>query len=151
MAVNPTTVDHVGFTVSDLDRSIEWYTQVLGLVLGAQADGSGDVVAELLEVPDVSLKAAFLTVGGQRLELTQFLQPAGKPYTQSNNEAGATHACFLVEDLDATYERMVELGVSTNAPPIYQEQGDLKGYGVLYFRDPDGIQMELFQRPPDAD
>jgi catechol 2,3-dioxygenase-like lactoylglutathione lyase family enzyme len=63
------------------------------------------------------------------------------------------HLCFEVHDLEAAYRDLVNQGVHVNAPPVVLQSGDgveagsLAGTKILYLRDPDGIQLELFELP----
>ncbi len=136
-------VQHVGITVSDLERSLAWYSSVLGVVEEFRAAGSGPVVSELMQVENADVTAVFLRVGGMFVELLQH-KTEGRPFDRKNNDIGAMHLCFHVADVDAAYEALRAEGVNVNAPPLYNEEGRLKGVGVLYFRDPDGVQFEFF-------
>ena len=60
---------------------------------------------------------------------------------------GNAHICFVVEDLAALYERLMEKGVNTISPPVEVDTGVNTGGSSLYLYDPDGITLELFQRP----
>jgi catechol 2,3-dioxygenase-like lactoylglutathione lyase family enzyme len=146
LPVEPLAFDHIGLTVPDLERSVEWYTKLFGLGAGPRADGSGEVVSDLLEVPGTDLRAAFLEAGPHKLELTEFRSPAGKPFTRSNNEIGANHPCFIVDDIEAVTKDLLDGGGHANGE-VLPAVGDLQGYKVLYFRDPDGLQLEMFELP----
>jgi catechol 2,3-dioxygenase-like lactoylglutathione lyase family enzyme len=140
-------VHHVGITVSDLDRSLEWYGRILGLMESMRSGGSGPEVSEIMQVPDADVTAVFLRVGDVFVELLQH-KPSGRPFDRRNDDTGAVHVCFLVDDVDAAYAALKEEGVSLNAPPLHPTEGALEGWGVIYFRDPDGIQLECFSPPP---
>ncbi len=66
------------------------------------------------------------------------------------------HLCFEVDDLDAAHRDLVSRGVYVNADPAVLQDGDgvdagpLAGTKILYLRDPDGIQLELFELPDDT-
>jgi catechol 2,3-dioxygenase-like lactoylglutathione lyase family enzyme len=146
-ALAPATgVHHVGLTVSDLDRSIEWYGKVLGLRETMRSGGSGPIVSELMQVPDADVTAVFMKIGDVHVELLHH-KTDGRPFDRNNNDIGAMHMCFLVDDVDAAYEALKKEGIELNAPPLYNTAGALEGWGVLYFRDPDGVQLEFFSRP----
>jgi catechol 2,3-dioxygenase-like lactoylglutathione lyase family enzyme len=144
-------VHHVGIPVSDLDRSVAWYTSVLGLVANKAARSTGELISRAVEVPDADMRVAFLGVGDHvLLELLEYTNPRGIPYELRNCDVGSVHVCFEVDDIRASYAEMTETGVSFNHPPIQigEEGGELAGYWFVYFRDPDGIQLELFQVRP---
>jgi len=142
---------HVGIPVSDLERSLAWYKDVLGIVsANITGEGSGEMLEQMLEVPGADLKAAFVQVDANtQFELLQWKTPASEPFTQRNCDIGAVHICFEVEDIHAAYEQLKEKGVHINAAPALLDGtgGDLDGHWFCYFRDPDGVQLELMQLP----
>lgn len=142
---------HVGIPVRSIEASLPFYEKVLGLGdTGIRAGGSGEVISEALRVPEADVSVAFLRVGEHVLvELLEYASP-GEPYTMRNCDVGAVHVCFEVDDIAAAYEELKEAGVSLHHEPIEldAEAGGLAGYKFLYFRDPDGITLELFELPP---
>jgi methylmalonyl-CoA epimerase len=148
---SPQKLHHVGIPVSDLERSAQWYEDVLGVVSANIAGaGSGEVLSQVLEVPDADLRAAFVKVGDHTMfELLQYNSPAPEPYTLRNSDVGAIHICFEVDDIQAAHDQLKAKGVHINHPPVPLDGtgGDLDGYWFCYFRDPDGVQLELMQEP----
>src|SRR5579872_4757084 len=71
-------VQHIGIPVSNLERSLEWYAKVLGIVETFRVDGSGPEVSELLQVEKADLTAVFLRVGDLFIELLEHRNP-GRP------------------------------------------------------------------------
>jgi catechol 2,3-dioxygenase-like lactoylglutathione lyase family enzyme len=142
---------HIGIPVSDLERSIAWYERVLGLALNKRAQSSGAGVALAVEVPEAQMNVAFLAVGDHLLlELLEYTHPRGRPYDLANCDVGAVHVCFEVDDILAAYADLTAAGIAFNHAPIElgPDAGNLEGYWFAYFRDPDGIQLELFQLAP---
>mgnify|MGYP001484032521 CR=1 FL=1 len=68
-------------------------------------------------------------------------------HNYSNEQISAMHLCFEVDDIEAAVARMKEIGIEPEGEPIYFEESDgLKagfGTGVVYFKDPDGTNLEL--------
>ena len=139
---------HTGYTVSDLDRSLAFYRDVLGCEVIATQEKQGGYLAAIVGYPDAHVRMAHLRVpGGEHvIELFQYLSPAGGRADVEPRNVGASHLCFLVDDLYAVYEQLVEQGVTSFvSPPVQVDTGiNTGGFGV-YLRDPDGITVEIFQ------
>lgn len=147
---------HVSFTVRDLDASVEWYTQVLGLEYVRGQVQHNAYTAALVGFPDAHLKVAQLRVPGQtiplsrhHIELVEYVHPRGEDIPLDTNRAGVGHWAFIVDDIHAEFERLKRRGVKFKAAaPVAIEQGVNKGGYTIYFTDPDGITLELLQPPP---
>lgn len=152
-ALTPTKLHHVGITVRSLDRSVPWYRDVLGIVdANITGGGEGPEISKAIRVEGASLSFAFMAVGDVKLELLQFDTPASADFAGRTCDVGALHICFQVDDIEATYAALTAIGVEFNAPPIRlgAENGPLAGHAFAYFRDPDGIPLELFEVPAAA-
>lgn len=134
-------IPHFGLAVSDLERSLEFYHNALGLELVSKREVSGDHISAGVQVPDAQIKIALLEGGNAKLELLEYTNPIGQPFDRSNSDAGSAHVTFEVTDLQATYDRLQSLGVPCNAPPY--PSSFPKGTGWFYARDPDGITVEF--------
>ena len=140
------TIHHMGITVRNLEESMAFYSEAFGLQVVDRAVFSGDELAFVVQVPGAELEYAFMAGENAILELIEYKTPEGKPYELRNNDVGAAHCCFIVDDLDETYERLLAMGVAFNAPP--QTAPDIPPFNGLkytYFRDLNGITIELFQ------
>lgn len=136
------TVSHLGICVSDLERSLRFYCDGLGFAR-AESHAIGNEFADALEVPrDVALTSQFIRREGLSIELLSYRSPAahGKP-SQSRNQLGLTHLSFVVSDLDAAVERLVECGGTLLETTVTR----LEGIQLLFLSDPDGIRVELMQ------
>jgi catechol 2,3-dioxygenase-like lactoylglutathione lyase family enzyme len=142
-------VDHVGLTVSDLDRSIDFYTTMFECTVVVRQDKQGGYLAAIVGYPEASVRMAHLQPqgGGPRIELFEYLAPKSAPRELEPRNCGNAHVCFVVEDLAKLYEKLVEHKVTTISPPVEVDTGVNKGGAALYLHDPDGITLELFQRP----
>jgi catechol 2,3-dioxygenase-like lactoylglutathione lyase family enzyme len=141
---------HTCYTVSDLDRSVAFYRDVLGCEVMAEQEKEGGYLAAIVGYPDAHVRMAHLRVPGTEhvIELFEYLAPAGTRADVEPRNVGASHLCFLVDDLPALYEGLREKGVdSFVSPPVEVDTGVNKGGYALYLRDPDGISVELFQPP----
>lgn len=142
---------HTGYTVSNLDRSVAFYRDLLGCEVVATQEKEGGYLAAIVGYPDAHVRMAHLRVpGGEHvIELFEYLSPPGGRADVEPRNVGASHLCFIVDDLRALYERLRELGVTSFvSPPVEVDTGINRGGLALYLRDPDGITLELFQPPP---
>ena len=138
---------HVGITVKDLERSLQWYEHVFGLTREFVAHGSGPALSTAVGVPDAELSFGFLRLGSCVIELLSYDNPREEDFTRSNADVGSAHVCIDVPDLDAAYADLRGKGVDFLAPPLLIEDGPLKGCSFAYFKDPDGVTLELFETP----
>jgi catechol 2,3-dioxygenase-like lactoylglutathione lyase family enzyme len=146
----PSRLHHTGYTVSDLERSVAFYRDLLGCEVIATQEKEGGYLAAIVGYPDAHVRMAHLRLpGGEHvIELFQYLAPAGSRVDVEPRNVGASHLCFVVEDLRALYDRLREHGVdSFVSPPVEVDTGINTGGLALYLRDPDGITVELFQPP----
>ncbi len=122
-------IHHVSVTVTDIERSVPWYSELLGLTkLMEEAHPDGTGYAVVLGKPDWSMCVGLHT------------HPTNERERFSESRTGLDHVGFMVSgraELDAWESRLTELGVEHS--PI-NDQG---GYAVLVFRDPDNIQLEF--------
>jgi len=141
---------HTCYTVSSLDRSLAFYCDALGCEVLATQEKKGGYLAAIVGYPDAHVRMAHLSVpgSGHVIELFEYLTPQGDHADVEPRNVGASHLCFLVDDLPAFYEKLQESGVgSFVSPPVEVDTGINRGGYALYLRDPDGIMVELFQPP----
>jgi lactoylglutathione lyase len=147
---------HVSFTVSNLEASVKWYTEVLGLQFVRGQEQHNEYTSKLVGYPDAHLKVAQLRVPGQTIpisrhdvELVEYVHPRGEDIPLDTNRTGVGHWAFIVDDIHAEFERLSALGVKFKAErPVAIEHGVNKGGYAIYFTDPDGITLELLQPAP---
>lgn len=144
---------HYGFTVTDVDRSVAFYRDLLGLELVRVSERSNlPSYDTILGYPDVKLRIAILQhpVNEFILELVQYVNPAGQTRTLENKYVGAAHVAFEVDDVDAMYETLTTAGFGAiNAPTDVIRDG-VRVARAMYALDPDGISIEMFQEFEDV-
>ncbi|MFC6863345.1 VOC family protein [Halomicroarcula sp. GCM10025817] len=134
------TAHHFGLTVSDLDRAVEFYRDVLGLEVLTRFTVGGDAFATGVGVEDASAEFAHLDAGGARLELVEY-EPEGDARERPElNQPGATHPGLSVDDLDAVFEALPD-DVETVSDPQTTESGTT----IVFVRDPEGNLVELLE------
>ena len=139
---------HVGITVKDLDASIRFYHDVLGLDFVNEpspwfdAPGLGPAVG----VPGAELRQVSLKLGGTTLELLQYRAPeSATDRPLLSNNIGASHVAFLVHDIHATKAELEAKGISFYSDVNVVDEGVLAGWRWVYFEDPDGYPLELVE------
>jgi catechol 2,3-dioxygenase-like lactoylglutathione lyase family enzyme len=136
---------HVGVTVSDLDRSLRFYTGLGFILLHSPLLYSGKDLDMMVNVEGSELRTALLRAeDGTMIELVQYLEPKGREYHGRNCDTGSMHISFRVSDIDAIFAEMKNK-VHFNSEPSTVQEGPLKGIKFVYFTDPDGIALEFFQ------
>lgn len=140
-------VHHTCITVSDLERSIVFYRDVLGLelVLTEESERSQDDRSKSLGVAGAKVKLAILRAGNAQVELIEYVTARGRPYDRNNNDIGTMHIAFQVDDIEAVYQHLLEHGVRFTSPPATIPAGPMKGWRWTYFFDPDGVSLEIIQ------
>jgi catechol 2,3-dioxygenase-like lactoylglutathione lyase family enzyme len=140
-------VHHVGITVRDLEVSRAWYSRMFDLAPGPVNHGEGPELSQGVQVPDAELAFSMIAIGSTRIEFLQYRQPEGEDFDLRNCDVGAAHVCFEVSDIDAAVTDLTAKGVMFSGDPVEITEGALAGSRWVYFRDPDGIQLELWQSP----
>jgi lactoylglutathione lyase len=142
------STNHVGLCVSDLARSVAFYRDLLGFHV---AYDRGEVTAEymprLVGIPGARLKIVGLDVPGLHLDLIEYLAPKGTESAGSTADVGNVHIGFSVDDLWAAYRHLSAAGVRFKSEPVSPTTGPNKGGWAVYFVDPDGVTLEMIQRP----
>jgi catechol 2,3-dioxygenase-like lactoylglutathione lyase family enzyme len=141
-------VNHTSFTVSSLDRSIAFYQDVLGLELVTTIERRAPWIAVMTGLDGARLRIAALRSPGTEhvVELVEYEQPRGEQLTLPTNAVGCAHLGFVVDDIDAEYRRLRDAGVEFVSPPVRVTEPPSVGTRAAYFRDPDGIPLELQER-----
>ena len=139
---------HVGITVKDLDASIRFYHDVLGLPFSNEPSPWFDApeLGPAVGVPGAGLWQVSLLLGDTMLELLEYKSPPSDTTQplQSNN-IGASHVAFLVDDIHETVVDLSSKGISFFSDVNVVDEGVLAGWRWVYFADPDGYPLELVE------
>ena len=139
--------DHTGITVSNLECSLAFWSDVLGFELSHTAHQKGALAREITGVQGAEIKLAVLkTPSGHKIELLEYLAPADRKRVSNRPcDVGSVHVALLVEDLDAVLARIAASGWKAAGKPQTLTAGPNAGKRVVYVRDPDGLTIELMQ------
>ena len=141
--------DHTGITVSDLERSLAFWRNVLGFELSHRAHQTGELAAEITGVPGAEILIAVVKVLGHKIELLEYRAPSDRKHLQPRPcDVGSVHVALTVDDLDAVLEKIATSGWKTAGKPQTLKSGPNAGKRVIYVRDPDGTTIEFMQPPP---
>ena len=144
-----TGLDHVGFTVSDMDRSVEWYTIFFGEEPLLRKVWDVEYVSRIVGYPNCKMECAFWRLpGGTILELLKYLEPATGFVDMETYNTGNGHLCLQTGDLQADFDRLRDTVEFRDLEPVDIPWGPYTGGRACYLRDPDGISIELMQPPP---
>ena len=139
--------DHTGFVTPDMDRTLAFWTSVIGLEARSVVERTGAWIGEFTGVRNATLRIAHLFGEGVHLEFIQFLT-AGMTAPLPDAAAPCTgHVCLRVDDPQACLARMLESGGLPAGRVTTITEGPAAGLTGCYLRDPNGILIELLQRP----
>ena len=146
-----TGISHTSFAVSDMDRSLAFYRDLLGMTLIMEIERQGEYIEQVVGFPGASLRIVGLKLrsgSDHVLELIEYRVPRGQRIDLRTCNFGSPHLCFVTDDIQSAYEELRGKGVQFKSPPVRIPSGPSAGGFDAYFLDPDGITLELAQRAP---
>lgn len=147
-------VESIGMTVSDLDRSVDFYEKVLSFEKISETEVDGPALEHLEGVFGVRMRVARMRLGDEILQLTEFLAPKGRPIPPDfrSNDRSFQHVAIIVSDMDRVYQwlRQNRIQHASSGPQRLPDWNkNAGGIEAFYFRDPDGHTLEILHFPPD--
>ncbi|SEG76294.1 Catechol 2,3-dioxygenase [Halobellus limi] len=140
--VSEFTAHHVGITVSDLDRTVSFYRDKLGLDLLTRFEVGGEAFSTGVDLPEAHAEFAHLDAGGTRLELVTYdstSRSASEVGSESRLDTpGTTHVGLAVEDVEDCHAELPD-DVETLSEPQTTESGTT----IFFVRDPEGNLVEV--------
>jgi len=145
-------LDSIGLTVSDLDRSVEFYSKVLTFKKVSEFEAEGPEHEHLNGVFGLRVRTARMRLGDEFIELTEYLAPKGRPtpVDARSNDRWFQHIAIIVSDMDAAYQRLRQHRVqhaSSGPQRLPDWNKNAGGIKAFYFRDPDGHPLEILSFP----
>jgi catechol 2,3-dioxygenase-like lactoylglutathione lyase family enzyme len=143
------STNHTSFTVSDLDRSVAFFRDVLGFEVTSKAPRNPDVVSRVTGIPGTRMMIAYVRGAGHSLELIQYLGPEeGRGRVRALPcDVGFAHVAYDVDDIEAAIAASAEHEVRLVGEVAVIDQGPNTGGKVAYLQDRDGVTIEYIQRP----
>jgi glyoxylase I family protein len=148
--------DHTGITVSNLERSLAFWRDVLGFEYSHSAHQKGEMAEQITGVKGAELKLAVVKApGGHKIELLEYLAPPdrkkdGDPSTSLRTslrpcDVGHVHLAVTVENLEPLLQKIAVSGWKAAGKPQTLTKGPNAGKRVIYVRDPDGTTIEFME------
>ena len=142
---------HASFTVEDLDRSVAFYRDFLGMKLEGIWEREAAYAQDVTGIPGARLRLAYFTLKNASFELVEYLEGTGTKIDTSPNNIGSAHVCFITGDFDGIVGRLGEWGGKLAGKICSVPAGANRGKRVAYVKDPDGNTLEILEAeaPPE--
>jgi catechol 2,3-dioxygenase-like lactoylglutathione lyase family enzyme len=146
------SVDAVGITVADMDRSVDFFYKVFTFEKLSDVEVHGDEYEKLQGLFGLRMRVVRMKLGTERIELIQYLAPEGRPIPPDwrSHDHWFQHIAIVVSDMDAAYRRLRNHKVrhaSTGPQMIPASNHAAGGIRAFYFKDPDGHNLEIIYFP----
>ncbi|MBL8178992.1 MAG: VOC family protein [Bryobacterales bacterium] len=147
-------VDSIGITVSDLDRAVSFYTDVLMFEKVSERESAGLERERLTGVFGLRTRTARMRLGDEHIELTEYLAPQGRaiPADSRSNDGWFQHIAIVAADMDRAYAHLRRHKVrhaSSGPQRLPEWNRNAAGIEAFYFKDPDGHSLEVLTFPRD--
>ena len=137
---------HTGFVVKDLETSVAFYRDVMGLKYEFTSERTGEFAERVVGFKNAHLKVAFLNMdNGHHLELVQYFVPPSGQAKFERNDLGASHLAFFVENMEEYHAAMSNKGLRFIGPPATLVQDGKVMRKAAYAQDPDGNWLEFVE------
>jgi len=141
-------VQHFSFTVSNLQETLHFFCDLLGLEATPVREVKGERIEQILQIPAASLRISNVTTPDNgNLELIEYVAPEGAKIDLKTCNVGVAHLALEVDDIQKMYDDLSAKGVKFHHAPLWAGAGALKGWGISYLKGPDGITLEFMEAP----
>ena len=136
---------HTGIGVKDLEESVRFYTQVMGMEEEYRTHNKGEKISRIVGVENADIDVCVVRRNNVKIELLDYKNNDLKKQNSHirQDEPGLIHLAFLVDDVDKEFERIKALGFEFNAPPMVARENGPK---ITYFKGPDNVIIEIFEK-----
>lgn len=147
-------VDAVNMTVSDVDRTVDFYSQVLHFQKISDTEVTGETYENLEGVFGVRMRVVRMRLADEYIQLTEYLAPKGRPIPvdSRSNDRSFQHIAIIVSDIDKAYAwlRQHKIEHASSGPQRLPDWNkNAAGIRAFYFKDPDGHPLEILEFPAD--
>lgn len=142
------SIRHIGFVVRNIEKSLEFYCENLGLEIYRRYTEEGPFIDNLTGIKNVRLEWVKLIIpAGGLIELLQYHSPhdpdvLSEASPSPSNKLGCSHVALTVQDLSILYTKLISNGYTCKSKPLLAPGGKAK---ILYCHDPDGAILELIE------
>lgn len=145
-------VESIGFTVSDINKAVDFYSKVLTFQKISEYEISGDGFEHLEGVFGAKAKVVKMKLGDEVIELTEYSAPKGNPIPvdSKSNDKWFQHIAIVVSDMQKAYDHLIESGVvssSTEPQTLPKWNKNAADIQAFYFKDPDNHNLEIIYFP----
>lgn len=143
-------VHHIGMVVSDLDRTLEFYGDLFDVTPLFVNDMRGRSVGRGMGIEDPDLRFSLVRIENVILEFIEWRRPEAPALDAKPPYLNQTHIAFEVDDVAAVHAKLRDKGIETVSEPHpfapEDEAPAMVGATFVYFTDPDGMGLEVFQK-----
>ena len=136
-------LNHVGFTVSNLNNSIKFYKEVLNFKLFKKSKRNKKFSEKVTGIKNARLNIAYMKLGNFYLELIEYQAGKGIKINTSVNNVGTVHVCFNIVNFDKYLSQLQSNKVKLVGKPTIIPAGPNKGKQVVYVQDIDSNKLEF--------
>jgi catechol 2,3-dioxygenase-like lactoylglutathione lyase family enzyme len=134
---------HCGLVVDDVEKSIVFYTQMLGFQVEKDNLETGKFIDLICGLKNTIVRTVKMSLNETMvLELLQFQSHPSGDYRREITNRGFTHIALTVDNLDEVYNRLQVDGLEFHCLPQISPDGNAK---VTFCRDPEGNLLELVE------
>lgn len=137
------SMNHVGLSVANLENSVKFYTEVLGMEIEYRAYHEGKPISEVVGVEHAVLRICMVMKGECKIELIEYDTRLETRDHKKQNGPGLIHISFEVDDVDEIYKKIRSLGYEFYSSPMITRPNGPK---ICYFKGPDSVIIELYEK-----
>jgi catechol 2,3-dioxygenase-like lactoylglutathione lyase family enzyme len=141
------SMNHISFTVSELNVSVAFYRDILGLKVKDISNRDQSFAEQVTGIKGSQIMIAYLEAHNCSVELIQYINPVGKKIDTSTNNIGSAHVCFVIDEYDEHLKLLRDNNVQiVSKGNCIIPAGPNRGKSVMYFHDPDCNTIEFISK-----